>query len=286
MGSLLSTSKNKFSRNGGPGSQVSLTFYDSDDFDFPWVWAIRNVSVLDWKNGLTNDEIDEQHRCRKDLPVHIYGKVFLGSAASVENIPKLQELGITRVLNLAGPMAVKRATIRAYERNSITYKGIPAQDDEDYPFLAMHWDDIHKFIHENDDLDPAGNVPGKDTRTPRERDGNCVVHCVAGINRSVLAVTADYMITCEQPVLDAVKHVRQQRGNVALSNPYFQEQLVALARRQDLLGHRPGTPGSAVPDVFVPTTPESIMSSKLNPSSSEIPVAIPRPLISLDDDLS
>jgi len=241
----INTSSNDIPRPEPP-DPVSSTWYDYIPDDFQWLWAIRDVSVLDWKTGLTDYEIVELDRQHRDLPVHIHGNIFLGNAASVENISNLQELGITRVLNLAGPMALKRNTIRAFKQNSITYKGIPAEDEEDYPLLANHWDEIQAFLHGDDTTDSSGN---------------CVIHCVAGINRSVLAVTADYMTSCQQPVLDAVKHVRKQRGNVALCNPYFQEQLVAFARRSELLGPHPGTPGSVVPDVTVPPTPESMMET-------------------------
>jgi Dual specificity phosphatase, catalytic domain len=221
---------------------VPSTYYDYQPEDFPWVWAIRDTCVLDWKNdNLTDDEIIEQAKRQNDLPVHIYDNVYLGDAASVSNISKLTGLGITRVLNVAGPMALRRATIRAFENNGITYSRITAQDEEDYPFLAIHWNEIQDFIH------GGGTSSGS---------GNCVIHCVAAVNRSVLAVTADYMVTCQRPVLEAVKHVRRQRGNVALCNTYFQQQLVALARRHDLLGAPPGTPGSVAPDAIVPP-PES-----------------------------
>lgn len=220
---------------------VPTTFYDYQPDDFPWVWAIREPSVLNWrKNALSDDEILEQDRKQNDLPVHIFGSVYLGNAFSVADIAKLKRLGITRVLNLSGPMALRRATIRAYEREGIIYKRISAQDEEHYPLLAKHWDESYAFINQD-----------------ACRNGNCVIHCVAGINRSALVVTAALVITCQTPVLEAVQHVRRQRGNVALSNAYFQEQLVALARHHNLLGPPPGTPDSFLPKVVVPD-PESM----------------------------
>ena len=242
----VNASSNEKSRPNLP-APVPSTWYDYIPDDFPWVWAIRDIEILDWKAGLTDDEIMELDRRHRDLPVHIHGNIFLGNVASVENISKLQGLGITRVLNLAGPMALKRNTIRAFKQNSITYKGIPAEDEENYPLLAKHWHEIHAFLHGDETTDSSGNT---------------VIHCVAGINRSVLVVRADYILSCQQPVLDAVKHVRKQRGNIALSNSYFQEQLVAFARRNDLLGPEPGTAGSVISHMIIPHTGSMMKTSR------------------------
>merc|ERR1712224_508304 len=86
--------------------------------------------------------------------------------------------------------------------------------------------------------------------------GKCVVHCQAGLNRSVLIVAAYYMMETRTPVLETVRHVRKQRGNLALCNEGFQQQLVAMARKRDLLGPPPGTEGSALQEQ-VPQCPEN-----------------------------
>mmetsp|Transcript_46315 Transcript_46315/g.92870 ORF Transcript_46315/g.92870 Transcript_46315/m.92870 type:complete len:121 (+) Transcript_46315:480-842(+) len=80
----------------------------------------------------------------------------------------------------------------------------------------------------------------------RDSGGKCVVHCVAGINRSGVTVAAEHMLTTRQNVLEVVAHCRKQRGNVFLSNKSFQEELVALARAHDLLGPKPGEQGCIV----------------------------------------
>lgn len=85
-----------------------------------------------------------------------------------------------------------------------------------YNLLQNDWGEAYEFIQSST----------KDGR------GKCVVHCVAGINRSGLIVSAYYMLTKRVPVLETVNHVRLQRGNVALCNEGFQQQLVAMARNQ------------------------------------------------------
>ena len=119
--------------------------------DWPYVWAIRDVSVLDkiWKQSLTNmkQEINEIECKQHDLPKHIFKNIYLGNANSVQDIDKLQSLKIKRVLNMAGPYAVKKGLVREMKHRGITYKCIDAHDEEGYPILKRHWLDAHEFIH-------------------------------------------------------------------------------------------------------------------------------------------
>jgi hypothetical protein len=220
--------------------------YEYQPEDYPWIYAIREVEVLDWKNGLDPEEILQQNHIQDNLPAHIYGRVYLGDATSVQDIAKLKQLGINRVLNMAGPLALKKRAVRAYEKECIEYMRITAQDEEDYPLLERHWESAYHFIHAKQQ---------DNNEVPHHNGGNCVVHCVAGLNRSGLIVAADYMVTCQKPVLEVVRHLRKQRGNAALCNSYFQEQLVAFARKHDLLGAKPGTPNSF--DFIVPSNDDS-----------------------------
>lgn len=207
--------------------------------DWPWVWGIRDPECLDWKIGLSDEDVRNQALNQRNLPVSISDQLYLGNAPSVESVAKLKECGITAVLNMAGPLALHRKTIREYKANSIKYKQINAKDEYEYPLLKRHWKDASDFIR----VTTAG---GK---------GKVVVHCMAGMNRSALIVTAYHMISTQTPVLEAVRHVRKQRGNVALMNEGFQEQLVAMARDHKLLGAAPGTPES----IIMQTPPRHLM---------------------------
>lgn len=241
MGHFISTFRSNKPNDDceGPAS-TPIGTYDYQPDDSPWVCAIRDTKVLDWSKGLSREDIEKQNRIQEDLPVHIYENVYLGNAASVEDISKLQRLGITRVLNMAGQYALKRSTIRAYEKLGIEYMRISARDETDYPLLERDWEKAHSFLHWRQGA-------AHDTEKDVHRNNNVVVHCVAGMNRSALVVAADYMITCQKPVLEVVREIRRQRGNTALSNPFFQEQLVALARISNLLGKPLGCPASFLP---------------------------------------
>ena len=210
-------------------AKKSIT-YEYVQEDWPWLWAIWEPENLDWKIGLSDEEIQETAQRQAQLPASITENLFLGNAFSVESTEKLKAKGITAVLNMAGPMALKRNTIRAYKNQGIQYKQIDGDDEFEYPLLQKHWLEAHDFIKS----------------TTKDGKGKCVVHCVAGINRSALIAAAYHMVATQSPVLESVKHVRRQRGNVAICNEGFQAQLVAFARVHDLLGPEPGTEESIV----------------------------------------
>ena len=157
----------------------------------------------------------------------------------------MQSLGITAVLNLAGPLALRRKTIVALEKHGIKYKRIHAEDELEYPVLENHWQEALDFIQ-------------KSTKTGK---GKCVVHCVAGMNRSGLVVAAYYMMTTQTPVLETMKHVRRQRGNVALCNEGWQQQLVVMTRNNNLLGPQPGTEGSMIQQFPPPAESDWVFAS-------------------------
>mmetsp|Transcript_110563 Transcript_110563/g.165512 ORF Transcript_110563/g.165512 Transcript_110563/m.165512 type:complete len:236 (-) Transcript_110563:191-898(-) len=198
--------------------------------DWPWVWALRDGSILDWKHAMqSDDEIQAQAKRQQKLPVQIAGTLFLGNAASIQNVTLLEALEITAVLNMAGPIALPSNTIKALRSRGIEYKRIDAEDEYEYPLLENHLQEAMAFI-----------------KSATKGKGKCVVHCVAGMNRSGLIVAAYHMLTTQTPVLETVKHIRKHRGNVALQNEGFQEQLVALARQENLLGAMPGTEESFI----------------------------------------
>mmetsp|Transcript_1268 Transcript_1268/g.1896 ORF Transcript_1268/g.1896 Transcript_1268/m.1896 type:complete len:251 (+) Transcript_1268:70-822(+) len=232
-------------KNQSKIKEKSLSLYKSLPEDWPWVWGIRDAECLDWKLGLSQHELKAQASRQSILPVPITDDVvYLGNARSVESIPRLEAHGITAVLNMAGPHALRRETIKGYKKHGIEYKQINAEDEIDYNLLQNDWEEACEFIR-------ATTANGK---------GKCVVHCVAGMNRSALIVSAYHMTTTRTPVLETVKHVRKQRGNVALCNEGFQQQLVAMARVENILGAAPGAEGSIVDEVPPPAASDWIFN--------------------------
>lgn len=207
------------------GNLVTITaetgLYETVPQDWPWIWAIRNPEVLDWKKNLTRSEtlsVALQQAEITSAPLSVSASLYLGSSQGVQNVTTLQNMGITHVLNMAGPLAA--GPVKEYARAGITYHEINAEDEEGYPLLGRHWEEARNFL-------------GQETMR------KCVVHCHAGINRSATIVAACLLMNEKSSLLQAVQRIRKARGNMALSNESFQEQVVALARLQNALGKMP-----------------------------------------------
>jgi len=189
--------------------------------DWPWVWAIREPEILDWKRKVSRDNQGTVAACQAELPVEILPHLFLGDAKCARNMDRMRALGITHILNAAGISA--RGPVEEYKAEGIATLEFDAEDEEAYPMLDRHLSAARAFI-----------------ASARDSDGKCLVHCVAGMNRSGVLVAAEAMLSERMSVLESVAHCRSCRGNAFLWNHSFQEQLVALARNEDLLGPRPG----------------------------------------------
>lgn len=173
--------------------------------DWPWVAAVRALDV---------EPMDPA------LPVELSAYLLLGNCKSASDLARLRELGVTHVLNVAGPAASNPSV--DYAGAGIVHRSIDAEDDEQYPILARHLGEARGFVG-----------------AAREAGGRCLVHCVAGINRSGVVATAELMLHERLEVLEAVRRCRAARGRGCIGNRGFQEQLVALAREHGLLGLQP-----------------------------------------------
>ena len=76
--------------------------------------------------------------------------------------------------------------------------------------------------------------------------GRCLVHCVAGINRSGVLVVAELMMSERLEVLTALARAKRVR-RLILWNESFQLQLVSLAEEHGLLGPMPKFSGTLGP---------------------------------------
>lgn len=146
--------------------------------------------------------------------------LLLGDKRCAGDAEKLSALGVTHILNVGGRSA-RAATASALGGN---YLQINAEDEEGYPIIRRHQAEASAFI-----------------RRARDEGGRCLIHCQAGINRSGCLAVAELMLDQRLPVLEAVGRAQKAR-RVILSNHSFQAQLVALARRERLLGPAPEGP--------------------------------------------
>lgn len=72
----------------------------------------------------------------------------------------------------------KKSTIKSYRRANIDYLHLHAEDEKDYPLLEKYFQSAYNFIEQNN------KKKKKKKKTDEKSDGKCVVHCVAGMNRS------------------------------------------------------------------------------------------------------
>ena len=200
--------------------------YEASDNDWPWVWGIR--FGLDWKKGLSTDEIEQIEYQQSKPPGELLPYLFVGHMFVASQEDRLQECGITHVLNVAGSGAAGLDE-EGYAAIGIKNRIIEAEDEEGYPLLENHFENAFKFIKE-----------------AKESGGKCLIHCEAGLNRSGLLVCASAMELERLNVIDCVLKLRTRRSIYALFNDSFQEQLVAFARYRGLLGPKPGEAGCVV----------------------------------------
>eukprot|EP01006_Ploeotia_vitrea_P066796 TRINITY_DN95739_c0_g1_i1.p1 TRINITY_DN95739_c0_g1~~TRINITY_DN95739_c0_g1_i1.p1 ORF type:complete len:203 (+),score=18.72 TRINITY_DN95739_c0_g1_i1:26-610(+) len=141
-------------------------------------------------------------------------KLWVASQAEImkKDCEFIRKNGITHILNCAGEEQCKLTKLV----ENVQYHVIDAEDDEEYNML-QHYDEAEQFI-------TSGIQAG----------GKVVVHCGAGVNRSVTLCVA-YMVAHEGVnLMDAIIPIRHQR-RIILLNPAFRRQLVNFAKKYDKL---------------------------------------------------
>ena len=179
--------------------------------NLPWLKAMRDQ--------LARRQRDDARPPK--LPVELLPHLVYGDRQCAADRARLRELGVTHVLNCAGAAGDVRRDPRQ-TLDGVSYLSLDADDEEGYPIIRRHLAAARAHI-----------------RAAEACGGRCLVHCVAGINRSGVLCAAELMLRARVPVLEAVALCRRARGSAFLWNESFQEQLVALAREEGLLGARP-----------------------------------------------
>lgn len=210
-----------------------------EEANWPWVWVLRDPKIMNPMPEMTDDEKDKMMHDQKVALVEILPHLFISSFKVAADFERLKERGITHVLNCAG----KGARAQGAKEAGFTYKEIDGQDGDGYAMLQHHLRDSRKFV-----------------ASASATSGKCLIYCGVGFNRSGVLVAAERMLALREPVLDTVRHCREARGTRFLCNASFQADLVALARREGLLGAAPGQPGCRVRE-----TPGPFVSDKKPP---------------------
>ena len=94
--------------------------------------------------------------------------------------------------------------------------GFTSQDQESYDIM-QHFEEVYSFVNQ-----------------ARQSQGRCLIHCMAGINRSGCLATACVMLIENIGPICAARKVFELRG-MLLSNSGFVERLVKFAAERGLL---------------------------------------------------
>ena len=193
---------------------------DTEKELWPYLCAMRDPSCLDWKRGLSDEEIQICALRQIDLPVPITSSLYLSDHKGVCDVDKLKSLGITRVLNVAGPAA--RGPLKMYETNDILYKEIDADDEEGYDMLGKHLEECQIFVHSPPSLSSSSVNSGEGGQFQKQEDQNeskTVIHCVAGINRSGVVAAAIHMLEEAQAQAEAQTHSPLAQTEIETETP-------------------------------------------------------------------
>lgn len=101
-------------------------------------------------------------------------KVLIGNYRHAEDIPGLEERGITHIVNMAAAEAMCKMTPEVYG-DGYTCLLIRANDLENYD-ISVHFEEVWQFLEH-----------------AREQRTGVLVHCVAGVSRSVTVVISYLM---------------------------------------------------------------------------------------------
>ncbi|XP_066993527.1 dual specificity protein phosphatase Mpk3 [Anabrus simplex] len=162
----------------------------------------------------STDSSDSDDRCDsslgleedRDFPVEILPHLFLGNAANSEDSEALSRHSIKYILNVTPDLP------NVFEDSgSIKYMQIPIADHWSQN-LASFFPTAIEFIDE-----------------ARSNEKGVLVHCLAGVSRSVTITVAYLMYKLSLNLNDAFNLVRSRKSNIA-PNFHFMEQLYSFER--------------------------------------------------------
>ena len=127
-------------------------------------------------------------------------KIYLGNYTSANDIPKLKEEGITKILTV---MDYDDGQNEKYDPNEFTHLKFNVCDDE-YQNIIQYFGECLNYI--------------------KEKDEKVLVHCMAGASRSATIVIA-YLMWTQKLKFDKAFDLVKSKRQIVCPNDGFQEQL-------------------------------------------------------------
>ncbi|KAL4237319.1 Dual specificity protein phosphatase 10 [Mactra antiquata] len=176
----------------------------------------KQASIL--KGGLDDFQAEYEELCKSSLKAHehkplyspttpiiepaietatasqIVPFLYLGNERDAANLQRLQDLGITYVLNVTSHIPLH------FEAHGIKYKRIPASDSGQQN-LRQYFEEAGSFIDE-----------------ARAAGAKILVHCQAGVSRSATITVAFLLQHTKMSMTDAYRYVKSKR---AIISPNF-----------------------------------------------------------------
>jgi protein-tyrosine phosphatase len=150
-------------------------------------------------------------RDRSESPQEIIPGVFLGGYEDAENIDTLRRRNIGAVLNVAHFDNHIKSLLHLYLPH-IRYMGLTIEDDPSFP-IQYFFRQTNAFIY-----------------GARSQGLNVLVHCQAGISRSVTVLIAFLMSAIGWPLGKSLQRIRELRPE-ANPNPGFMSALARYERQ-------------------------------------------------------
>ncbi|XP_019642853.1 PREDICTED: dual specificity protein phosphatase 3-like [Branchiostoma belcheri] len=138
----------------------------------------------------------------------VFPRLYVGEGDIAKKLPRLQELGITHVVNAAHNIGVFTGP-HFYRDTNIQYLGVEAVDHDGFDMMPY-------FIQTADFIEDA----------LRDDTAKVLVHCLEGFSRSATLVIAYLMLKQGMMVQEAVRTVRDRRE--VCPNDGFLKQLCIL----------------------------------------------------------
>ncbi|KAG8129885.1 hypothetical protein E2320_016496 [Naja naja] len=151
------------------------------------------------------------------FPVQILPNLYLGCARDSANMDTLAKLGIHYILNVTPNLP------NLFEKNGdFHYKQIPISDHWSQNLSQVHYNELPKFVQRSKrkgDLDTlVSNVhywPVTLRYEALSRNCGILVHCLAGISRSVTVTVAYLMQKLNLSLNDAYDLVKRKKSNIS-----------------------------------------------------------------------